>query len=249
MRISPANLVVAGMIGSGKTTLLNALAMLSSPEDRIITIEEIPELQFAGRGNWVPMIAQRGYDMEALVRNTLRMRPNRIIIGEIRGAEAMALFNAMNVGHKGMGTLHASSAREVISRLETPPMNVPTGVISNLDLIVITNIFNIDGSPVRRVTEVAEVGGREKDTILLGEVYQWDPNKDQAVEGKEMTPSTYLDKLASKLKISKKEILDELDKRKSVLIGLVNNKIFDYEDVLSAVDQFYREESNLRKKK
>jgi flagellar protein FlaI len=246
MRISPANLVVAGMIGSGKTTLLNALAMLSPPEDRIITIEDTPELQFAGRGNWVPMVAQSGYDMEALVRNSLRMRPNKIIVGEIRGAEAMALFNAMNVGHKGMGTVHASSAREVISRVESPPMNVPSRIVANLDLIVIMNLFNIKGVPVRRVTEVAEVGGHEKDTVLLGEIYQWDPAKDQAVEGKEMTPSTYLDKLADKLKISKREVLKELEKRKAVLISLVNNKVFEYNEVLAAVDQFYKEENSIK---
>jgi flagellar protein FlaI len=225
MRMCPANMVIAGMIGSGKTTLLNALAMLAPPDDRVITIEDTPELQLSGKANWVPMVSDKEYDMELLVRNTLRMRPNRIIVGEIRGSEAMALFNAMNVGHKGMGTLHASSSRESIYRLENPPMNVPMSVIANLDLIVIMNIFNYKGRPVRRVTEVAEVGGHEGDTILLGSIYQWDPVKDRAVGGDKVAPTTYIDKLADKIKVSKREVLTELSKRKAVLIDLVNRGV------------------------
>ncbi len=245
MRMSPANLVIAGMIGSGKTTLLNALAMLTPPEERIITIEDTSELQLAGRQNWVSLVSQKGYDIESLVRNTLRMRPNRIIVGEIRGSEAMALFNAMNVGHKGMGTLHASSSREVVYRLKSPPMNVPSTVISNLDLIVIMNIFNIGGKPVRRVTEVAEIGGHEGETVLLGEIYQWDPKSDKAVIGEEMTPAMYLDKLARKVKIDKRKLIEELEKRKSILISLVNDKVFEYREVMAAIDEFYRVESDL----
>jgi len=245
MKMSPANIVIAGMIGSGKTTLLNALVSLTPPEDRIITIEETPELQLGSRGNWVPLTCQKGYDMEALVRNTLRMRPNKIVVGEIRGSEAMALFNAMNVGHKGMGTLHASSSREVISRLESPPMNVPTRVITNLDLIVVMGIFNYKGVPIRRVTEVSEVGGREGDTILLGNIYQWDPKKDGCSDSEGRFPTTYLDKLASKLKISKREVVDELTKRRAVLIDLVERKVFDQKELMAAIGEFHRSECEI----
>ncbi len=243
MRMLPANLIVAGMIGSGKTTLLNSLAMLTPPEERVITIEETPELQLSGKENWVPLTTQKGYDMEMLVRNTLRMRPNRIIVGEIRGGEAMALFNAMNVGHKGMGTLHANSSREVIYRLESPPMNVPSMIISNLDLIVITSIFNYRGKPVRKVTELAEVGGVEKDTILLGQIYQWDPKRDKAVESDQLAPTAYLDKLANKLRISKRAVIDELDNRRTILANLVNDRVFGYSEVLAAINEFYKQDS------
>jgi flagellar protein FlaI len=242
LRISPANIMVAGMVGAGKTTLLNALTMLTPPEERIVTIEETPEMQLSGKSNWVPLTSSKGYDMETLVRNTLRMRPNRIIVGEIRGAEAMALFNAMNVGHKGMGTLHSSSSREVIFRLKSPPMSVPSQIVANLDLILIMNIFNYRGRPIRRVTEVAEIGGHEGETILLGEIYRWDPKEDKAVESEKMAPTAYMDKLADKLKVSKRELVDELKKRKSVLSSLVENKVFDYNEVLAAINAFYREE-------
>lgn len=245
MKMCPANLLVAGMIGSGKTTLLNALAMLTPPDDRIITIEDTPELQLSGKENWVPLTCQKDYDMESLVKNTLRMRPNRIVVGEIRGGEAMALFNAMNVGHKGMGTLHASSPREAISRLESPPMNVPTSVVANLDLIVIMNVFTYKGKPVRRVTEVSEVGGCEGETILLGSIYQWDPNKDRAVGSDKVVPTTYLDKLADKIKVSKRVVITELNKRKAVLIDLANRGVLENADVLAAVNSFYRNESEI----
>ncbi len=241
MRMSPANIVIAGMIGSGKTTLLNALAMLTPPEERIITIEETPELQLSGRENWIPLATDKEHDMESLVRNTLRMRPTRIIVGEIRGSEAIALFNAMNVGRKGMGTLHSSSAREVIYRLESPPMNVPSRVVSNLDLIVIMNIFN-RGKPMRRVSEVVNVGGHEGDTILLGTIYEWDPQEDKAVKGGESTISAYLDKLAERTKISKKEVMEELKKRRAVLENLIKNRIFEYNDVVAAINAFYADE-------
>lgn len=243
MRMCPSSIVVSGMIGSGKTTLLNALIMLTPPEDRIVTIEETPELQLSGRENWVPLTTQKDYDMESLVRNTLRMRPNRIVVGEIRGSEAIALFNAMNVGHRGMGTMHSSSAREVISRLENPPMNVPTGVITNLDLIVVMNIMNYHGRPVRRVTEVAEVGGREGDKVLLGEIYRWDPKRDKAVEDSETAPTAYLDKLADKLKVTKRSVMDELARRRAVLTGMVNEDILEYKEVFAAITEFYKNQS------
>jgi flagellar protein FlaI len=245
MRMCPANMLISGMIGSGKTTLLNALTMLTPPDERIITIEDTPELQLSGKENWVPLIAQKEYDMESLVRNTLRMRPNRIVVGEIRGTEAMSLFSAMNVGHKGIGTIHASSPRETIFRLENPPMSIPTSLIANLDLIVVMNIFNIGGRPVRRVTEVADIGGHEGGVVLLGTIYQWDPVKDRAVESDMVAPTAYLDKLADRIRVSKREILNELDKRKGILIDLANRRVFSQTEVMAAVNAFYRTESNL----
>ena len=245
MRISPANFLVCGSIGSGKTTTLNALAMLSPPEERIITIEETPELRLDGKENWIPLTCMgEEYNMEALVRNTLRMRPNKIIIGEVRGKEAMALFNAMNVGHKGMCTIHSTSSREVIYRLGSQPMNVPNRVIANLDLIVIQNIFHYHGKPIRRITEVVEIGGMEGDKVLLGTIYEWDPMKDKVTKNEAMAPTTFLDKLASKIRVRKKEVIAELDRRRMVLNTLLEHKIHSHDDVLRAINTFYREEQD-----
>lgn len=244
MRLSPANMVICGMVGSGKTSTLNALAMLTPPEERIITIEETRELRLDGKDNWIPLTTSVGVTMEDLVRNTLRMRPDRIIIGEVRGGEAMSFFNAMNVGHKGMCTLHSSSPREVIHRLQSPPMCIPPTIITNLDLIVVQNIFMVNGRPVRRITEVAEVGGREADTVLLGTIYEWDPKMDRAVQSDEMAPIAFLEKLAQKTKVSKKKVVDELARRKNFINKMLEHQILEHNDVLRAVNAFFKEERN-----
>jgi len=245
MRISPANLVIAGSVGSGKTTLLNALSAFIPPEERILSIEDTAELDLTGKDNWVPLTTSEEADMDMLLRDTLRMRPDRLIVGEIRGSEAITLFNAMNVGHKGMGTLHSSSPREVIYRLEGYPMNVPSRIVSNLDLILVVNKFLYYGKPVRRVTEVAEVGGTEGDTILLGTIYSWDPKSDKATPNDERTPVAFLDKLSSKTKIKKKAIMEGLNRRKLILRAMVEQGIFDYHDVIKTINRFYIDEREL----
>ena len=244
MRLLPANIIICGSIGAGKTSLLNALAMLTPPEERIITIEETPELRLEGKDNWIPLTSSDDYSMADLVKDSLRMRPNRIIVGEIRGAEAMSLFNSMNVGHKGMGTMHSSSAREAIYRLQGEPMNVPLREVSNLDLIVVQNIFNIGGIPQRRITEVATIGGHEGETILLGNVYEWDPENDKSTQSA-LSSSTFLDKFAEKAHIKKKKVVDELNRRRVVLRTLLDNDIFSHDDLSKAISTFYREEGNL----
>ncbi len=242
MRVGPANVVIAGTIGSGKTTLLNALLMLTPPEERIVTIEETPELRLAPKENWIPLSPTDGRSIEDLVKNTLRMRPTMIIVGEIRGSEAISLFNAMNVGRKGMGTLHASSPREAIERLESPPMNVASKLVDNLDLIVVMNFVNIGGKSVKRVMEVAEISGREEDLLLLGTLYRWSPDVDTTVEDKTMACAAYLEKLANKMGVKKIEAVRELEKRKQFLASLIERKVFDYKEVLAEVDKFYEEQ-------
>jgi len=248
MRLSPANMIICGMVGSGKTSTLNSLAMLTPPGERIITIEETPEIRLDGKENWIPLTPSSDTSIEDLVRNTLRMRPDKIIVGEIRGNEAMALFNAMNVGHRGMCTLHSTSPREAIYRLQSPPMNIPSMVVTNLDLIVVENIFYKDNRPIRRITEVAEVGGHEADTILLGTIYQWDPKKDRATESDEMAPIAFLEKLARKAKVTKRQVVKELNRRKAFLDGMMERSIFEHDDVLNTINAFYQEERHLASK-
>jgi len=180
------NILISGGTGSGKTTLLNALSRMIDPSERIITIEDAAELQLQqphviqletrpanieGRGE----IAQRD-----LVRNALRMRPDRIIVGEVRGSEAFDMMQAMNTGHNGsMSTVHANSARDALARIENMIMmaniNLPTRAIrgqiaSAIDLVIQTERMR-DG--VRRVTEVVQVVGMEEDVITLGNLFSY----------------------------------------------------------------------------
>jgi len=180
------NMIVSGGTGSGKTTLLNALSRMIDRAERIITIEDAAELQL--QQPHVIQLETRPANIEGqgqitqrdLVRNALRMRPDRIIVGEVRGPEAFDMMQAMNTGHNGsMSTIHANSARDALGRIENMvlmanvnlPMRAIRGqVASAIDLVIQTERMR-DG--VRRVVEVAEITGMEEETIVLGTLFTY----------------------------------------------------------------------------
>ena len=168
-----ANILVSGGTGSGKTSLLNALSSFIAPNEHIVTIEDSAELKLV-QPIWTPLETRKrtadSPDSEItithLVRNALRMRPDRIIVGEVRGAEALDLLEAMNTGHDGsMGTLHANSPREAVSRLGTMMRRagdlsdrvVLEMVESAVDIIIHTAKSSVDGT--RRIENIVEISG------------------------------------------------------------------------------------------
>jgi pilus assembly protein CpaF len=180
------NILVSGGTGTGKTTLLNALSAAVPESDRIVTIEDAAELQLKQRHTL--RLESRPNNIEGegeitirdLVRNALRMRPDRIIVGEVRGAEALDMLQAMNTGHEGsLSTIHANSPRDALSRLETmvmmagfelPLRAIRHHVSSALDLIVQLERMN-DGT--RRVTAISEVQRMEGEMITLQDLYEF----------------------------------------------------------------------------
>jgi pilus assembly protein CpaF len=181
------NIVVSGGTGAGKTTLLNVLSGYISEKERIITIEDSAELQLKQRHcvrleTRPPNIEGEGAIMQRqLVINSLRMRPDRIIVGEVRGEEALDMLQAMNTGHDGsMTTVHANSPRDAIARIETmalmanlnlPEQAVRRQIASAIQLIVQIARFN-DGS--RRVTHVTEISGMEDDVVSMQDIFVFD---------------------------------------------------------------------------
>ncbi len=181
------NIVVSGGTGSGKTTTLNVLSSFIPAEDRIITIEDAAELQL--RQDHVVTLETRPPNIEGkgavtmrdLVRNSLRMRPDRIVVGEVRGGEALDMLQAMNTGHDGsLTTGHANAPRDMLSRLETmvlmAGMDLPVRAIreqiaSAVDLIVQQSRLR-DGS--RKITHLTEVQGMEGDIITLQDIFIFD---------------------------------------------------------------------------
>jgi len=180
------SMLISGGTGSGKTTFLNALSAAISDSDRIVTIEDAAELQLDQRH--VLRLESRPKNIEGegeitirdLVRNSLRMRPDRIIVGEVRGAEALDMLQAMNTGHEGsLSTVHANSARDALNRLETmvlmagyelPLRAIRSHVASALDLIVQLDRLD-DGS--RRVVEISEVQRMEGEVITLQKLFEF----------------------------------------------------------------------------
>ncbi|MCE2927446.1 MAG: CpaF family protein [Rickettsiales bacterium] len=181
------NIIVSGGTGSGKTTMLNALSRMISNGERIVTIEDAAELQLQ-QPHVVPLETRHAnlegdgeITMRDLVKNALRMRPDRIILGEVRGGEAFDLLQAMNTGHDGsMGTLHANNPREALTRLENmigmaginlPSKAVRTQIASAVQLIVQMQRMR-DG--VRRCTHVTEVVGMEGDVIVTQDLFTFE---------------------------------------------------------------------------
>jgi pilus assembly protein CpaF len=180
------NILISGGTGSGKTTLLNALSRMIDTGERIVTIEDAAELQLqqphvVRLETRPPNLEGRGeVTMRGLVKNALRMRPDRIILGEVRGGEALDMLQAMNTGHDGsMCTLHANNPREALTRLENmvgmsgaqlPPKAVRTQIVAAIDLIVQISRMR-DG--IRRVTSVTEVVGMEGDVVTTQELFRY----------------------------------------------------------------------------
>ncbi len=180
------NVVISGGTGSGKTTLLNTLSSFISNHDRIVTIEDAAELQL--QQDHVVRLETRPANIEGkgaitatdLVRNALRMRPERIIIGECRGPESLDMLQAMNTGHEGsLTTLHANTPRDAIARLETmimmagfdlPIKAMRQQIASAIDLIVQAN--RLQGGS-RKVTHITEVVGMEQETVVMQDIYHF----------------------------------------------------------------------------
>ncbi|MBI5485159.1 MAG: CpaF family protein [Deltaproteobacteria bacterium] len=182
--LAKLNILISGGTGSGKTTLLNILSGFIPENERIITIEDSAELQL--RQPHVVTLESRPANIEGkgevfirdLVKNSLRMRPDRIVIGECRGAEALDMLQAMNTGHDGsLTTIHSNSSREALSRLETlvmyagfelPVKAIKEQIVGAIDLIVQVSRFK-DGS--RKVIQISEVDGMQGEVITLGDVF------------------------------------------------------------------------------
>lgn len=242
--VKSANAIISGGTSSGKTTTLNALSSFINPKERIITIEDTLELQIPHEHvirmeTRPPNVENRGeLTMNDLVKNSLRQRPDRIIVGEVRGSEAITLFTALNTGHSGFGTLHSNDARETITRLTNAPMSVPNIMISAIDFIIMQNrIYRSDGVLFRRINEVAEVSGIEEGVIQLNKIFEWDPQSD-TIKNVGITSKT-LTEIANVSGNSLNSLYDEIKNREIVLQHMVDQNIRSIRDVSTVLEMYY----------
>jgi len=243
-RMKPANMLVIGGTASGKTTTMNALSVFIPETERIITIEDTLELKLVNE-HWIPMETRppipgvsTEVKMDDLLKNALRMRPDRILVGEVRSEEALTLFTAMNTGHDGViATLHANSGREALSRLMSHPMNVPAIMIPAVDILISQSRMIAGGRLERKVTEVLEVGGKEGDVFQTNTLFEYDPKKKKIKEN--ILNGKYVRELSEITGYTIKEIDDEIEHR-MILIDAMVKADLNLEEIHSVVQTYYQ---------
>jgi flagellar protein FlaI len=250
--IHPMNTIITGGTGSGKTTLMNVLADFIPFDERIISIEDTIELDLGVRENWIQMESKPkmkdilAVSMDDLLKNTLRMRPDRIIVGEVRSQEAETLFVAMDTGQRGiLGTLHSNSAREMMIRLKSAPMNVPEQMLPLLDMVIVMERhYDKRKGMVRSIKQITEVG-RMDETVLLNNIYEFNEKTGRTERTK--VPSELVEQMASSAGLSKNELKREIYIRKRILDFLLSKGVRSREEVSNTVQQYYfNQESVLR---
>lgn len=244
LNIEPMNIIISGGAGSGKTTLMNALASFVRYNDRVISIEDTLELDLGSRENWIQMESKpkirniEEVSMNDLLKNALRMRPDRILVGEVRSEEAQTLFVAMDTGHRGiLGTLHSNTAREMLLRLKSAPMNVPQHMLPLLNLaIIMFRMYDRRLGLIRRIKEIAEIE-RMEGKVLLSNIFEWDKKRD--IVKKTDIPSHTLDTLAEKTSLTKQELKDELVIRRRIIEWMIENNIYRAPEVEKVIQEYY----------
>jgi len=239
---SNKSLLFAGGTASGKTTSMNAISMFVPPRSKVLTIEDTRELTLFHE-NWLSSVTREstgeGEDvtMYDLLRSALRHRPEYIIVGEVRGDEAMTLFQAMNTGHTTYSTMHADSVQTVINRLENEPINVPRAMIQSLDVLCVQTLTHVGGERVRRNRVIAEIEGIDQRTgdLDYSTAFEWNPGNDDF----EQRDSVVLDEIRDERGWSRGELLRELRNRKRVLRYLTERDVTDYRQFTAVVNEYY----------
>ena len=240
----PANFVIAGGTGSGKTTTLNCLGMYIPWSRRLLTVEDTAELQVY-HDHWLRMETRRErpdgtpeVDMNDCLKSSLRMRPDRIIVGEVRGPECATLLTAMNTGHDGsFGSLHANTAQEKVTRMINPPMNVPPIMLSGLDLIIIQARLHVNGKTARKITEVAEIAGMEGEKPRLNAIWKYNAATDQIEETG--IPSKLRETICNAAGVTPDVFERHVSQRQAIIEDLCARGISDIQTVTSVIQNFY----------
>ncbi len=239
-----SSILISGGTATGKTSMLNALSLFIKPQMKIVSIEDTAELRLP-HPHWVPEVARTSIaaeegevDMFELLRESLRQRPDYIIVGEVRGREAYVLFQQMAVGHPGLSTIHSDSIQKLIDRLVSPPISLPPGLLQNLDVILFVKRVKIGRKYVRRIQSISEILGLDEVTSnpIANEIFNWDPKLDKF---NTISKSYLLKKLSDATGLSEKVIREELKKRYKILKWLADRNMDDYRKISYILSLFY----------
>jgi flagellar protein FlaI len=247
------SIIVAGATASGKTALLNSISMFIRPEMKVVTIEEVRELQL--HENWIPMVTRPSFQpgvqevtLFDLLKSSLRQRPDYIIVGEIRGEEAYTLFQSISIGHGGLCTIHAEGVETVEKRLLTKPMDIPPMLIPMMNVIVLIGRTKIGETTVRRVLDISEITGTDDQTerATFKKIFEWNPSSDSFTIIAKSADQSFIFKKITELKhVSMPFLLDEMNKREHVLRWMVRKNIQSYEDVAGIIRRYYTDPNDV----
>lgn len=250
------SLIFGGGTASGKTTTLNAVSTFIPPDRKIVSIEDTREINLRHE-NWIAGVTRSGFggevvagkvageiDMYKLLEAALRQRPEYLLVGEVRGPEAMTLFQAMATGHATYSTLHADSVASAVYRLENPPIRVPRIMLQTLDAVAIQVQVRQNHRLVRRLKEIVEITGFDPQTgdLLTNAVFRWDATSDRF---QYYGHSHIFDQIAKINNWTMAQVEAEWTRRKQVLAWLIDHKIRHIDDVSRIISEYYRRPATL----
>ncbi len=247
------SLLICGGTASGKTTTLNAILLFIPPQMKIVSIEDTRELNLPHE-NWVPTLTRSGFgaknpvtgkaageiDMFDLLAAALRQRPQYLMVGEVRGAEAYVVFQAMATGKSAYTTFHAEDVQAMVHRLENDPINLPRALIAALDIVLLQAQVKVGKKMTRRVKGLIEIVGTDPQTdeLITNNAYIWNPADDTF----NYSGHSYVyEKVAMAKNWSSREMEREVKRRKDILEYMKKIEVRNYRDVARIVSSYYKD--------
>ncbi len=251
------SLLICGGTASGKTTTLNAILLFIPPQMKIVSIEDTRELNLPHE-NWVPTLTRSGFgaknqitgkaageiDMFDLLAAALRQRPQYLMVGEVRGAEAYVVFQAMATGKSAYTTFHAEDVQAMVHRLENDPINLPRALISALDIVLLQGQVKVGTQMTRRVKGLIEIVGTDPQTdeLITNNAYIWNPADDSF----NYSGHSYVyNKVAMAKNWSAREMEREVKRRKDILEYMKKIGVRNYRDVARIVSSYYKDKKKV----
>jgi flagellar protein FlaI len=238
------SLIYAGGTASGKTSSLNAVSLFIPEKAKIISLEDTRELKLP-HINWIPGVTRDSFtadergavDMYDLLKAALRQRPEYLLVGEVRGKEALTLFQAMSTGHTTFSTMHADSVSSAIHRLENPPISVPRNMIQALDIMSIQAQTFSAGKRVRRNLKLVEITDIDPNTrnIRTNDIFTWDSSTDSF---RHTGKSKALNDIKLQRGWNEGDIKRELQTRQNILEYMLYNGIRDFKEIATIIKEY-----------